>query len=69
MFVQTIRGDPDLSPLMQHASLSDEEKQRVEETLTNEKMWTEVLLPTVFTRLLGLTATLATGWAIHLFLM
>ena len=70
MLVQAVRGDSDSFPMLtQHASLSDEEKRRVEEQLTNERLWTEVILPTAFSKLVGLTVTLAMGWLVQTFLV
>jgi hypothetical protein len=61
--------EPDLFHMqVLHASLP-EEKQRTIEEITGERLWTEVVGPLLFYKLLNRTATLATGWAIHVFLM
>lgn len=70
LLFQTIRGGADTFHLLvQHASLPEVEKQRVEQTLTDEKVWTEVLMPLAIQTVVGLTTTLVVGWAIHAFLM
>lgn len=62
--------EPDTFPmLVQHASLPDEKRREIEETVTDERLWTEVVGPLLFGKLLNRTITLATGWAIHVFLM
>jgi hypothetical protein len=70
LLFQTISGGPDTFPLLvQHASLPEVDKQRVEQTLTDEKVWTEVLMPLAIQTALRLTTALVVGWAIHAFLM